>query len=225
MTDVETAKSEPGKPAQNQASNGQQAKPEDMTTAPKPDDVPKAPNSEDVPNAPTPALADGGEKEEKAPGYAQADQPGKKSRYGSTRSRPDESVVLERGVKGTIKWYNSLRGFGFIMRKDTAEDVFVHKTHFLTVRSWVLPCPRKDDEVEFDVLKGAGGRYEAAAVSAPNGTLVRGRPAPRERRQFAPVRPANAQPLVKAKNVVPEVNRDDPRMVFYSLIKQLSVII
>ncbi|KAH7723203.1 hypothetical protein AAVH_09219 [Aphelenchoides avenae] len=98
------------------------------------------------------------------------------------------------------------------MRKDTAEDVFVHKTHFLTMRSWVLPCPRKDDEVEFDVHKGVGGRYEAAAVSGPNGTLVRGRLAPRERRQTAPVKPANAQPLVKAKNVVPEENRDGPRM-------------
>lgn len=47
--------------------------------------------------------------------------------------------------KGTVKWYNFKKGYGFIERKDGGEDLFVHATR-------INGNPLKDgDEVEFDL--------------------------------------------------------------------------
>ena len=46
--------------------------------------------------------------------------------------RPSPSAHLpsgeERQVAGTVKWYNSIKGFGFITPADGAKDIFVHAT-------------------------------------------------------------------------------------------------
>jgi len=47
--------------------------------------------------------------------------------------------------KGTVKWYNFKKGFGFIERSEGGEDLFVHATN-------LSGNPLKDgDEVEFDL--------------------------------------------------------------------------
>jgi CspA family cold shock protein len=54
-------------------------------------------------------------------------------------------------MKGTVKWYNSMKGFGFIRGED-GKDVFVHSS--------VLPPGIAIDEeapVEFDVEEAERG--------------------------------------------------------------------
>jgi cold shock protein len=31
-------------------------------------------------------------------------------------------------IKGTVKWFNTVKGYGFITSEDTGQDVFVHIT-------------------------------------------------------------------------------------------------
>lgn len=55
--------------------------------------------------------------------------------------------------KGTVKWFNAAKGFGFIQR-ETGEDVFVH---FSAIS---MPGYRSLDEgarVEFSVKRGPKG--------------------------------------------------------------------
>ena len=49
--------------------------------------------------------------------------------------------------RGTVKWFNTAKGFGFLGRPD-GPDVFVHYDSILTDRYKIL---RDGDEVEFDI--------------------------------------------------------------------------
>jgi cold shock protein len=52
---------------------------------------------------------------------------------------------------GTVKFFNAMRGFGFIKVNGTDEEVFVHKTD-------VNGTIRENDEVEFEIKKGEKGQ-------------------------------------------------------------------
>jgi CspA family cold shock protein len=52
--------------------------------------------------------------------------------------------------QGTVKFFNSMRGFGFIKVNDTNEEVFVHKSD-------IKGMINENDTVEFDLQKGKKG--------------------------------------------------------------------
>jgi cold shock protein len=54
-------------------------------------------------------------------------------------------------MKGTIKWYNPIRGFGFIQGED-GKDVFVHSTA-LPTETDINP----DDSVEYTIEESERG--------------------------------------------------------------------
>lgn len=52
--------------------------------------------------------------------------------------------------KGTVKFFNYEKGFGFIKLEDSEEEIFVHK-------SGIVDQIQENDEVEFDVEQGRKG--------------------------------------------------------------------
>jgi len=54
---------------------------------------------------------------------------------------------------GTVKWFNSSKGYGFIQREQ-GEDVFVH---FRSIRGEGFKSLSDGEKVEFTVTQGAKG--------------------------------------------------------------------
>jgi len=52
--------------------------------------------------------------------------------------------------QGTVKFFNSTKGFGFIKPSDSSEDIFVHV-------SGLIDEVRENDEVKYDVERGKKG--------------------------------------------------------------------
>ena len=62
--------------------------------------------------------------------------------------------------KGTVKWFNDSKGFGFITREN-GPDVFVHHTAIVAEGFRTLS---EGDQVQFEVVKGPKG-LQAANVT------------------------------------------------------------
>jgi CspA family cold shock protein len=52
--------------------------------------------------------------------------------------------------EGTVKFFNSAKGFGFIKPSDSSEDIFVHESGLKTEI-------RQNDKVKFEVERGKKG--------------------------------------------------------------------
>ena len=57
-------------------------------------------------------------------------------------------------LKGTVKWFNSKKGFGFIEREDKEKDVFVHSS---SVKAAGMRYLNEGDKVEFTLEDGPKG--------------------------------------------------------------------
>ena len=55
--------------------------------------------------------------------------------------------------KGTVKWFNNAKGYGFLGR-DGGADVFVH---YSSIQREGYKSLKEGDEVEFDIIEGAKG--------------------------------------------------------------------
>ena len=64
--------------------------------------------------------------------------------------------------KGTVKWFNGAKGFGFIQRS-TGEDVFVH---FSAIQENGYRTLNEGETVEFDLFKGPKGFQAGNVVRA-----------------------------------------------------------
>lgn len=61
-------------------------------------------------------------------------------------------------ANGTVKWFNSTKGFGFIQPASGGKDVFVHIS---SVERAGLTGLADDQKVTFDVESGRDGRESA----------------------------------------------------------------
>jgi cold shock protein len=59
---------------------------------------------------------------------------------------------------GTVKWFNTTKGFGFIAPEGGTRDVFVHIS---AVERAGLTGLRDEQKVTFDVISGRDGRESA----------------------------------------------------------------
>jgi CspA family cold shock protein len=65
-------------------------------------------------------------------------------------------------ANGTVKWFNSTKGFGFIAPEGGSKDVFVHIS---AVERAGLTGLDDDQKVTFDIESGRDGRESAANLA------------------------------------------------------------
>ncbi|AQS56210.1 cold shock domain-containing protein [Novibacillus thermophilus] len=63
-------------------------------------------------------------------------------------------------MKGTVKWFNSEKGYGFIQKEDGG-DVFVH---YSAIEGEGFKTLEENEEVSFDVVEGNRGPQAANVV-------------------------------------------------------------
>jgi CspA family cold shock protein len=75
---------------------------------------------------------------------------------------PDFSLKGERPMaKGTVKWFNEQKGFGFITQEDGGPDVFVH---FSAISGDGFKTLAEGQDVEFDIVDGPKGAQASNVV-------------------------------------------------------------
>lgn len=64
-------------------------------------------------------------------------------------------------AKGTVKWFNTEKGYGFIQPDDGGDDIFVHVT---AVQQAGLTTLKDNQPIEYELADGRGGRKSAAEL-------------------------------------------------------------
>lgn len=67
---------------------------------------------------------------------------------------------MSERITGTVKWFNNVKGYGFIGREG-GEDVFVH---FSSIQSDGFRRLEKGQQVEFSIEEGPKGLQAAMVV-------------------------------------------------------------
>jgi cold shock protein len=72
---------------------------------------------------------------------------------GSWLRQENKGVAPLAQYKGTVKWFNNAKGYGFLGREGGA-DVFVH---YSSIQREGYKSLKEGDEVEFDIIQGTKG--------------------------------------------------------------------
>ena len=63
---------------------------------------------------------------------------------------------------GTVKWFNPVKGYGFIQPEDNSKDVFVHIS---AVERAGLTTLNEGNKVSFELVAGRNGKMSAERLA------------------------------------------------------------
>jgi cold shock protein len=78
-------------------------------------------------------------------------------------------------AQGTVKWFNDVKGFGFIEPEEGGEDVFAH---FSAIQMEGFRTLKQGSRVQFDLVDGPKGKLAQNICSVEVASMARHSPAP-----------------------------------------------
>lgn len=72
---------------------------------------------------------------------------------------------------GTVKWFSTEKGYGFITPNDGSSDIFVHHSAIQTEDD-DYSALSEEQQVEFVIIEGRDGRPKADDVTGPGGAKL-----------------------------------------------------
>mmetsp|Transcript_4097 Transcript_4097/g.7263 ORF Transcript_4097/g.7263 Transcript_4097/m.7263 type:complete len:128 (+) Transcript_4097:214-597(+) len=97
--------------------------------------------------------------------------PGAIGRHASPLFMSDSDTPSEL-QSGSVKWFDTAKGFGFILPDDESGDVFVHQT---SINVEGFRSLAENERVEYRIVE-EGGKKKAMDVTGPDGGDVKGAP-------------------------------------------------
>lgn len=70
---------------------------------------------------------------------------------------------MSQRIKGTVKWFSSEKGYGFITPENGSSDVFVH---YSAIQMNGYRTLEEGLQVEFEVVEGPKGKQAASVTRA-----------------------------------------------------------
>jgi CspA family cold shock protein len=89
--------------------------------------------------------------------------PVERSSGGSSGDRGPQRQLTGEKASGTVKFFNAMKGFGFIQRDDGQPDAFVHIS---AVERAGIPTLNEGDRLEFELEVDRRGKYAAVNLQA-----------------------------------------------------------
>lgn len=63
--------------------------------------------------------------------------------------------------RGTVKWFNADKGYGFIEPEDKSKDAFVHIS---AVERSGITTLREGQQISYDLVEGRNGKFSAQDI-------------------------------------------------------------
>ena len=70
-------------------------------------------------------------------------------------------------VKGKVKWFSNVKGYGFIEQEGGGQDVFIH---YSSIQGEGYKTLEEGDEVTFEVVQGEKGPQASSVVKEKKAT-------------------------------------------------------
>jgi cold shock protein len=95
-------------------------------------------------------------------GFRGGDRGGDRGGFRDSAPRAPQRELTGERANGTVKFFNEMKGFGFIQRDDGGEDVFVHIS---SLERSGLGSLVQNDRLAFDIESDRRGKFSAANLS------------------------------------------------------------
>lgn len=59
-------------------------------------------------------------------------------------------------AKGTVKWFNNAKGYGFVLAEESGDDLFIH---YSSIQMDGYKSLKAGQEIEYDVQEGPKGKH------------------------------------------------------------------